>query len=168
MEKSSELKVRKCVGCGYCCMKAPCEIARRIYGAGLVECPKLEWSELNNRYICGLMVLEGTQGQDYRQELHCGAGCCCGLNSWRQDVKKRSRAATSYGHPPIPAMFQAFLKCYGAEPFIGGDTTSLILSSYNAELQRLEYSQDEVEHIMKSVVRYITSNKSSKFKGFMA
>jgi len=165
-EKSKE-NFRKCVGCGYCCLKTPCDVARRLYGSGITECPQLEWSEKNNRYVCRLMGLGGILGQGYRQELYCGEGCCCGLNSWRKDVKKRSRDATSYGRIPIPPMFQAFLKAYGAEPFIGSDLTSLIMGSFQANLKMLEYSEEDIEYIMRNVVHYITSNKSSKFEGFM-
>lgn len=163
----SSLKVSKCVGCGYCCMKTPCDAARRLY-KGATECPQLEWSEKNDRYICGLMVIPGLLGQGYRQELYCGAGCCSNLNSWRKDVKQRSRAATEYNRPQIPTMFQAFLKAFAGEPMMGGDKIQLILASFQSNLYSLEYSEDEVQYIMRSVVHYVTSNKSSMFKGFMA
>ena len=162
------MKVSKCVGCGYCCMKTPCDAARRLY-KGATECPQLEWSEKNDRYICGLMVLPGLLGQGYRQELHCGAGCCSNLNSWRQNVRKRSRVTTEYSYLQIPAMFQAFLKAYGAEPFVSGDATELLLASFKSNLETLEYySEKEVDYIIGNVLHYITSNKSSMFKGFMA
>ena len=161
-----ETLMTECVGCGYCCMKTPCDASRRLYG-NIKECPQLLWDEDKSRYICGLMMIAGPVGDGYREELYAGAGCCCGLNSWRKDVKKRSRDATSYGRIPIPPMFQAFLKAYGAEPFIGSDLTSLIMGSFQANLKMLEYSEEDIEYIMRNVVHYITSNKSSKFEGFM-
>ena len=147
-------------------MKTPCDASRRLYGNAEV-CPQLHWSDTDERYYCGLMTIGGALGADYRKELHAGAGCCCGLNSWRQDVKKRTRGVREYRFPQIPSMFQAFLRAYGKEPFIGGDTTQLLLSSYRNELKILEYSEDEIDSIIKNVVYHITSNKTSMFKGFM-
>lgn len=155
-----------CVGCGYCCMQAPCEASRRLYKSADI-CPQLLWNEKKGRYFCGLMLLSGKIGFEYRKELYAGAGCCSNLNSWRKDVKERSRGALSYKYPAIPVMFQAFLKAYGSEPFLSGDSISLLLSSYRVELRNIKYSEEEIEHIMRNVCHYIKSNKSSMFEGFV-
>jgi hypothetical protein len=148
-------------------MKTPCDASRRLYGNAEL-CPQLHWSDTDNRYYCGLMTIEGALGADYRKELYAGAGCCCGLNSWRQDVKKRTRGMMEYRFPKIPSMFQAFLKAYGKEPFIGSDTTALLLNSFRGELKVLDYSEDEIISIMKGVSYHISSNKTSMFKEFMS
>jgi len=169
MEKSTEeipLIVRDCVGCGFCCIKTQCDVSYRLYKTVEV-CPQLQWHEDESRYKCGLMLLPGNLGFEYRKELYAGAGCCSGLNDWRRDVKKRSRGVMSHARPIIPAMFQAFLKAYGSEPFISGDATTLILSNYASQLKAIEYSEEEINYIIGSVEHYITSNKTSMFKGFM-
>lgn len=157
---------KPCVGCGYCCMKTPCDASRRLYG-NIDSCPQLTWSDDKNRYFCGLMMIGGSLGEDYRKELYAGAGCCSGLNSWRKDVKKRSTGETEYHFNQVPKMFQAFLKAYGNEPFIGGDTTQLILIRFQNELKVLEYSDDEIKSILKNVSYHIESHKSKLFEGFI-
>jgi hypothetical protein len=165
--ETSTIRVSECVGCGYCCMKTQCDVSYRLYKTVDV-CPQLRWDEQKEQYVCGLMLIPGLLGEGYRKELHSGAGCCSNMNDWRKDVKKRSRGAITYNYPPIPAMFQAFLKAVGSEPFLGGDTVSLILGNYKIELQKLKYSEEEIEYIIGNVIHYIKSNKSSMFKGFMA
>ncbi len=85
---------RQCVGCGFCCIKAPCGIVRRerpeFEWGGEDGCPELEWSDEEGRYFCG--VVKGAEGELKEQcskELYIGEGCCCGLNSWRSDVQPR-------------------------------------------------------------------------------
>ena len=161
------MKTYPCIGCGYCCMSTPCDVSRRLYKSADI-CPQLQWHEDKGRYFCGLMLLPGNIGLEYRKELHAGAGCCSNLNSWREDVKERSRGALSYKYSPIPVMFQAFLKAYGSEPFLSGDTVAMIMSSFKSNLTDLNYSDEEANHIVGNVVHYIKSNKSSMFEGFMS
>ncbi len=160
------MKIDQCNGCGYCCMSTPCDVSRRLYKSADI-CPQLQWDENKARYFCGLMLLPGNIGIEYRKELHAGAGCCSNLNDWRKDIKERSRGALSYKHPTIPIMFQAFLKAYGSDPFISGDTIELLMPTFKTELKHLNYSDDEVNHITGNVLHYIDSNKSSLLKGFM-
>ena len=160
------MKIDQCNGCGYCCMSTPCDVSLRLYKSADI-CPQLQWSEDKARYFCGLMLLPGNIGFEYRKELHAGAGCCSNLNSWRQDIKERSRGALSYKQPPIPIMFQTFLKAYGSEQFLSGDLTAMLLCRFRDELKSINYSDEEVKHIVDNVVHYINSNKSSMFKGFI-
>ena len=77
------LKVKDCIGCGFCCRKAPCSGAVRIYG-NVTKCPALRYD--GARYFCSLMELPGKLGTAYRKELGAYTGCCCGLNSDRQNI----------------------------------------------------------------------------------
>ena len=147
-------------------MSTPCDVSRRLNKSANI-CPQLQWDENKARYFCGLMLLPGNIGFEYRKELHAGAGCCSNLNDWRKDIKERSRGALLYKYPTIPIMFQAFLKAYGREPFISGDAIELLMPTFKTELKHLNYSDDEVNHITGNVLHYIDSNKSSLLKGFM-
>lgn len=161
------MKVNECNGCGYCCMSVPCDVSRRLYQSADI-CPQLQWDKDKNRYLCGLMLLPGQLGIEYKKELHAGAGCCSSLNDWRKDVKERTRGSLSYKYQAVPIVFQVFLKAYGSEPFLSGITTEMILLRFADELKGINYSDGEVEHIIKSTIHYINSNNSSMFKGFMS
>lgn len=161
------MKIDECVGCGYCCMSTPCSVSLRLYKSADI-CPQLEWNEDKGRYFCGLMLLPGNIGLEYRKELHAGAGCCSNLNSWRQDIKERSRGALSYKYQAIPVMFQVFLKAYGSEPFLSGDITEMLLKQFQNGLKKVNYSDEEVDNIIGNVRHYISSNKTSMFKDFMS
>lgn len=69
----------ECVGCSYCCRKAPCALSMELYH-GREPCPALWWN--GTMYRCGLARL-------YEEELAIGAGCSSSLNTWRQDVRER-------------------------------------------------------------------------------
>ena len=85
-----DLKVKPCVGCGFCCITAKCSAGQRLYPSAKT-CPALLWSDEKNRYYCDLMSLPGNIGFEYRKELYAGEGCCAGLNSWRNDIKNRTK-----------------------------------------------------------------------------
>lgn len=68
----------KCVGCGYCCLKAPCPVSIEVYGVA-ERCRALWWN--GTMYRCGLARL-------YEEELAIGAGCSSSLNSYRQNVRE--------------------------------------------------------------------------------
>ena len=72
-------KFPACVGCGYCCLTAPCVLCRHRHG--MVErCPELKW--FGGRYLCML-------AEDYEETLAIGQGCGRNMNSWRKEVKER-------------------------------------------------------------------------------
>ena len=79
--------IPKCVGCGYCCLKAPCSISVGLFGKD--KCPALNWSEKKGRYICLLVIDPSYKGDAYKKDLAIGEGCSSSLNTWRKDVKKR-------------------------------------------------------------------------------
>lgn len=85
----------------------------------------------------------------------------------RKDIKERSRGALSYQHQAIPIVFQVFLRAYGSEPFLSRDLTEIILCRFQDGLKAIDYSDDEIKHIMGNVSHYINSNKSSMFDGFI-
>jgi hypothetical protein len=154
----------ECVGCGYCCMKTPCDAARRLY-PGVTECPQLEWIEDKGRYVCGLMMLPGLLGENYRKELHAGAGCCAGLNTWRKDVKKRI-STTSLSYTPIPRLMQTFIRCLGHQ-FISGDVIALTIAQMASELSTDGYSDDEIANITKAIKFLFIENRNSFTRNFM-
>jgi hypothetical protein len=80
---------KKCVGCGFCCQKAQCYSApiRAEYGD---ICPHLIWSKDDKRYYCDVVMGDTDMAKRLGFELAIGLGCCCGLNSWRKDVKERN------------------------------------------------------------------------------
>jgi len=160
--KEIEEYVHDCVGCGYCCMKTPCDVARRLY-PGVENCPQLEWYE--DRYICGLMKLQEPLGSHYREILFAGAGCCCSLNSWRKDVKKRTSVEGLWINP-LPPIFQIFLNSLSKQ-FISGDQFALTVIDMKAQMIKMCYDKDETDNIIKSVVSALTENRSKFMKEFM-
>ena len=81
-----------CVGCGYCCLKIPCHQAVRRFGDRVTDktryaekmCPALYWD--GKKYRCEL-------AKDLKayKALSMGEGCCSPLNTWRSDVRERTR-----------------------------------------------------------------------------
>jgi len=79
--------IPECVGCGYCCIKAPCAESMSLFQSK--QCPVLHWNNDSKRYECLLVKDPSFKGDFYRKELAIGEGCCSSLNSWRKNVKKR-------------------------------------------------------------------------------
>jgi len=167
MEK---IKIEKCVGCGYCCIKSKCVAAVRLYPSAKM-CPQLTWSNKDNRHYCGLMLVGGLVGAAYKRELAAETGCSSSLfNSWRKDIKNRTQDQINSLEyvSPINKEFQIFLYCLGSEPFISSDPIKLITAHFIRELQDLGYyDKSEAEKIGKIVLSYVESNKRSMFKSFM-
>ena len=159
------MKIKKCIGCGYCCMKSPCEASLRLYGS-IKECPQLIWNEQTNRYNCNLMLLPGLIGQGYREELFAGTGCCSSLNSWRLDVKKRTGIELSTHCNPLPKLLQQFIKCLAAQ-FVSGDVISLTISSLINMLKNDGYSKKEIHVIVSNIINIFQDNQQSITKDFM-
>ena len=152
-----------CVGCGYCCIKTPCSAALRLY-PGVTECPELKWD--GSRYQCGLMLKPGGIGQRYREELYAGAGCCCSLNSWRKDVKQRMKKEEKYLLNPLTPEFQIFLRCLSKE-FISGDVIYLTIEHFKAELEKRNYTPDQIQSYVNNIVNIFTNNKSAFMSEFI-
>jgi len=75
-------KFAQCVGCGYCCLKAPCAVSVKIFGVTSL-CPALSWRDYRNRYVCSIFKLAVSQFSD--------EGCSSSLNSWRKTKKIHRR-----------------------------------------------------------------------------
>lgn len=71
---------RACIGCGYCCRKAPCHLGE-IGDEGW--CFWLDWDGV--RWRCGLLGCDELEGErkSIRYELAVGGGCTSPLNDWR-------------------------------------------------------------------------------------
>lgn len=87
----NELATRPCVGCGYCCTKAQCALSSNLFGIRPI-CPALNWN--GKRHLCLLMTtdtMRGVPAREIRERLYEGAGCCSPLNTWRRDIKDRTK-----------------------------------------------------------------------------
>ena len=79
------MKVRECVGCGYCCKQSMCMQGIMHTGKLLRECPLLVWSDTDQRYYCKEALVDA----EFGERILVGAGCCSPLNTWRKEVKQR-------------------------------------------------------------------------------
>jgi|MudIll2142460700_1097286.scaffolds.fasta_scaffold00003_41 hypothetical protein len=89
MMTEQEYPVRPCVGCGFCCKKAPCALGYTHFGHE-IPCPALV--EQGGRYWCKFVletpVIYLAQLKD---NLAIGAGCSSSLNSDRQAIIRKQR-----------------------------------------------------------------------------
>ena len=77
----------KCVGCGYCCMKAVCVVGQFFHpDAKNGKCPELYWDEGKSMYRCKCSNF----GEKITSELYFGLGCSSSLNTWRRNVRPRA------------------------------------------------------------------------------
>ena len=178
---TKECTTKKCVGCGYCCIAAPCPVSRRIYGNGIVRCPELIWTPKKERYLCRLMTLPGGIGNRYREELYAGAGCCSGLNSWRKDVRRRDEVRIirhdgichdeiendSQKHGVLDPLFQKFLISMAREMMTTSDALSLLLHGFQQRLLNDGMEAEDVVVLIKRVHHIISQNRSEFQRGFM-
>jgi len=96
------MKPGACVGCGYCCKRAPCPLASAKYQTfehwkdGRGGCPSL--LEKDGRYWCGLVLSEPDdwKKQEIIHFLAIGAGCSSTLfNEARHTILVRLRSSSS-------------------------------------------------------------------------
>jgi len=160
-----------CVGCGFCCMKAPCAVAVRIHGS-ITSCPELVW--VNDKYRCRLVTLPGQIGDRYRKEIGVGTGSCCSMNSWRKDVKQRDRSEANPADPRaitappvvIPPLMQTFLTALGRE-WIGGDAKWLTCHHWKCLLIKEGMEEEKAEALFNLALHYLNSNQASYLKDFL-
>jgi len=158
--------IKDCVGCGFCCLKAKCAAAARLYPAAEV-CPQLIWDEEGGRYNCGLMQLPGNVGFEFRQELYAGEGCCSNLNTWRKDVKNRTAVDKEGKWLTIDPMFQIFLSCLGRE-WISGDVLTLLVSGFVLKLvNHMDMTEEDAVKVGNLAIQYIKNDQPSYVKEFM-
>ena len=143
---------KPCVGCGFCCKKSPCILSLKIYGKVDV-CPALIWDETNHRYWCKACQIAGKLGAKYRAELYIGEGCCCGLNSDRQNIPPPAKAVTNVLSHEIQVLLSAI-----AKEWISGDVLYLILLRCKKELG---------EDWAKAAAHLIDQQRSTMTENFM-
>lgn len=76
-----EMFYAPCVGCGYCCLSAPCQSNWVQNG----RCVKLIWDKTKERYLCQ----KALEDKLFCEYMAIGAGCSSSLNTWRRDVRYR-------------------------------------------------------------------------------
>jgi hypothetical protein len=66
--------IPQCVGCGFCCRVAPCDLVQRIYKIPLTTCPELIYRD--DRWWCGLVEQQPEDRRGiYASEVAIGTGC---------------------------------------------------------------------------------------------
>lgn len=82
-----------CNGCGVCCALETCPAARLRFRQKRGPCPALEWSDLQGRYHCGLLMrpghyfnwlprpAESTARRLLNRWISAGQGCDCSAMS---------------------------------------------------------------------------------------
>lgn len=145
-------KIKSCVGCGFCCKKAPCSLALRIFG-NVTECPMLIWDENAHRYWCDACRKGGEVGARNRVELYIGEGCCCGLNSDRNNIRPPEKATSNI----LSREAQILLAAIGRE-WISGDEIYFILERCKEKLG---------EEWVKAAAHLIQEQKSSSISNFV-
>ncbi|MFW9616569.1 hypothetical protein [Aquabacterium sp.] len=68
-----------CNGCGVCCLVEPCPVGMLLSRRRRGACDKLQWSDQQGRYVCGLMVASargrGLWHWWVRRVIAAGQGC---------------------------------------------------------------------------------------------
>jgi hypothetical protein len=150
-------KDAECVGCGYCCRKAPCAVANRVYGNGLTECPALSWDEDQKRYFCELCLIPTQMGVDFKKELSVGEGCCSPLfNTERENI----RPPEGFKRPVIDKQLRAMLHCMGKGLGFSGDALWLLIHATAKEL-------GEDKEWVKACFRALKEERSQFTNDFM-
>jgi len=162
-----ERKPAGCIGCGYCCIKTTCLLGKNFYGVNdnVTICPGLKWDATQIRHICELALIKDPLGARYRSELHIGAGCCSGLNSWRREpIINRVGMDSTYKNP-IPPLMQKFIRSLSNQ-FISGDTMTLTLLSLESTLKKDGIPEHEISHIKREIIHQFKGNRSSFTESF--
>jgi len=159
------IKIKPCVGCGFCCLQAKCQAAIRLYGPS-GTCKSLIWNDNEKRYFCDLMLLPGKIGEKYKEELYAGEGCCSSLNSWRNDIKNRTPIEVKHHFKSLDKVFQMFLKSFSKQ-FISGDSIVLTVLDFENEMRKDGLSEEEIINIKKSVIYHISNSRSNKYDSFL-
>lgn len=164
-KKIDNIKIKKCVGCGYCCITAKCAAGARLYPSSKI-CNALIWSKEENRYLCDLMRLPGNIGRDYREELYAGEGCCSNLNSWRQDVKNRNINNNNMKMLSLDPIFQIFLHSLGSQ-FMSSESIKLTLYGMESIMLKNGMDKDEARKTINLIWNNFKNSRPSFQKEFM-
>lgn len=73
----------KCIGCGYCCRKAPCGMPEVEWSKD--GCSDLIWDEGKHRWWCReILEATGAHKEYLLHQLDVGKGCGSALNTYRR------------------------------------------------------------------------------------
>jgi hypothetical protein len=143
---------KPCIGCGFCCKKAPCALSVKIYGKVDI-CPALVWDEGKHRYWCKACQIAGELGSKYKADLYIGEGCCCSLNTDRKNIPSPSQTVKTYSKE-----VQLLLK-YLAMQFVSYDLLWLVINGVAMELKDPEFK--------KWALHWVKEQRSSRVESFM-
>ena len=159
-------KYDECIGCGFCCTKAKCGAAMRLYPSA-DTCPALKWDDEAERHFCDLMTIPGLVGEGYRQELYTGEGCCMNLNSWRREKLVDRTKKQMYGDVVIPKLMQQFLVILGKQ-WISSDVLMLTATGFMGHLIEVENMEEEkAKFIANKCISLMKESRSSSTENFM-
>ena len=167
-KKIDGLTVKDCVGCGFCCIKTPCDLARRLNPSITSECTFLKWDDEKSRYVCGAYTnAKFTLQTQIKNELFIGEGCCCGLNTWRFDVKPRREKdnPVQLKRIELDPIFKMFLRTLSRE-FISKDSIYLMVLGTKGRLIDSGKTEEEAVEICKEIT-YILTDRSKRMEDFM-
>lgn len=152
MEMKTDIPVKACVGCGYCCKKAPCALAVRVFGA-TTSCPMLIWDEVNHRYWCKACKGDGGLRAEYRAQLYIGEGCCSPLNTDRINIPDPTLKVVNV----LSRESQIILSALARE-WVSGDAIFFVLQNCGRELG---------EEWKNAALHLIQEQRGGKVKGFL-
>lgn len=162
------VRVKDCVGCGFCCIKARCTVSLRIWPLTKGnECPGLFWT--GERYICKLAAMDGPKGVDFRVELHVGAGCCASLNTWRNEIIPRRDRDIEQPQTikyTLDKAFVAFLHAL-SRGFMSSDSFFLACFGMAHVLEQQGMRREEIEAITKEIAYHFSENRPQFQADFM-
>lgn len=161
---------RDCIGCGFCCVKAPCVASVLLYRESS-PCPALTWDEENQRHWCELGLFPGPLGEFYRQEMYMGipGGCSSNLNSWRKEPlqDRTKKLLDNWLRNPIPKLMQVFLKSIANEPLINMMCIDQAVNRFAVELVEDGYDDETIDIYKKWIQHFLRANRNETFRGFM-
>ncbi len=78
----TEYQFPPCVGCGYCCKKAPCVLGTQEFG---MDAPCGGLVHRYGRFRCRIILeADGLRAKKLMKDLSRGAGCCSPLHTDRK------------------------------------------------------------------------------------
>ena len=155
-----------CVGCGFCCTKAKCAAAQRLYPAA-DRCPALKWDDGQSRYVCDLMMIPVGVGAEYRKELYANTGCSSAMfNEWRQNVRNRDDYKDPNKGIRLSSDLRTFLHCLGRE-MVSGDVLYMTCNNWYKKLLNEGNTEREAKIKADLAMHYMKEERSKQTKEFM-
>ena len=136
------MSIAQCIGCGYCCRKAPCAMAVRIYGRSLTgPCPELVYHD--DRWWC--RAIENARGplrDHYEQDVAIGGGCSSSMfNQDREhiptpfEIEKRAELSGQVEGPlDYKRAFEIVCKQISGQFMLSGDGLWLVMHELETKM----------------------------------